>query len=112
MAVGPASTLVQVGGLSAFALVGSVSAFSIGSNGALTPVPGSPFATGFQPLSVTVDPTGKFAYVANELDNNVSAYSIGSNGALTTLPASPFATRRGAPVSVAQTPPSSATLPA
>src|SRR5258708_27582966 len=111
MAVGPASTLVQVGGLSAFALVGSVSAFSIGSNGALTPVPGSPFAAGFQPLSVTVDPTGKFAYVANEFDNNVSAYSIGSNDALTPLPGSPFATGAEAPAAVAGPPPLSVAPP-
>ena len=33
---------------------------------------------------------GKFAYVANAIDNNVSAYSIGANGALTPVPGSPF----------------------
>jgi hypothetical protein len=43
----------------------NVSAYSIGTNGALTPVPGSPFAAGLNPFSVAVDPTGKFAYVAN-----------------------------------------------
>jgi DNA-binding beta-propeller fold protein YncE len=83
---------------------GTVSAFSIGSNGVLTPVPGSPFPAGFEPLSVTVDPTGKFAYVANEFSNNVSAYSIGSNGALTPVPGSPFATIQEDPVSVAVDP--------
>jgi hypothetical protein len=31
-----------------------VSAYSIGSNGALTPTPGSPFAAGIEPNSVTV----------------------------------------------------------
>ena len=34
----------------------TVLAYSIGSNGALTPVPGSPVATGNLPQSVTVDP--------------------------------------------------------
>jgi DNA-binding beta-propeller fold protein YncE len=67
----------------------NVSAYSIdGSNGTLTPIPGSPFAAGSNPISVAVDPTGKFAYVANFVG---SAYSIGSNGALTPIPGSPFA---------------------
>jgi 6-phosphogluconolactonase len=79
---------------------GTVSAFSIGANGALTPVPGSPFPAGFAPHSVTVDPAGKFAYVANEFSNNISAYSISPNGALTPVPGSPFATIGEDPVSV------------
>ena len=71
----------------------NVSAYSIGANGALTPVPGSPFAAGTFPFSVAVDPTGKFAYVTNvsSNNNNVSAYSIGANGALTPVPGSPLA---------------------
>jgi len=40
---------------------------------------------------MAIDPTGKFAYVANEVDNNVSGYRIGSNGALIPIPGSPFA---------------------
>jgi hypothetical protein len=42
----------------------NISAFTINStSGALTPVGGSPFATGTSPISVTVDPSGKFVYV-------------------------------------------------
>ena len=44
-------------------LSNNVSAYSIGANGALTPVPGSPFAAGNAPVSVAV--TAKFAYVAD-----------------------------------------------
>jgi DNA-binding beta-propeller fold protein YncE len=69
----------------------TVSAYSIGSNGALTPVSGSPFANPQAPNSVTVDPTGLFVYVTNYEGNSVSAYSILSNGALTPVPGSPFA---------------------
>jgi 6-phosphogluconolactonase len=69
----------------------NISAFSIGSNGILTPLPGSPFAGSQTPLSVAVEPTAKFAYVANRFGSNISAYRIGSNGALTPLPGSPFA---------------------
>jgi hypothetical protein len=43
---------------------------------------------------VAVDPTGKFAYVANGNTNNVSAYSIAANGALTPVKGSPFAAGR------------------
>ena len=81
----------------------NVSAYSIGANGALTPVPGSPFGAGSSPFSVAVDPTGEFAYVANGGSDNVSAYGIGANGALTPVPGSPFAAGSG-PFSVAVDP--------
>ncbi len=70
-----------------------VSAYSIGSNGALTPVPGSPFGedAAVGPVSVALDPSAKFAYVANFAGNNISAFSIGSNGVLAPLPGLPFA---------------------
>jgi 6-phosphogluconolactonase len=50
----------------------NVSAYSIGSNGALTSIAGSPFAAGGGPISVTVDPRAKFAYVANKGSDNAS----------------------------------------
>ena len=81
----------------------NVSAYSIGADGALTPVPGSPFAAGIQSYSVAVDPTGKFAYVPNFNSANVSAYSIGADGALTQLTGSPFAAGQ-IPISVAVDP--------
>jgi 6-phosphogluconolactonase (cycloisomerase 2 family) len=42
-------------------------------------------STGKYPIAVTVDPSGKFAYVVNEGDGTISAYSIGSGGALTAI---------------------------
>jgi DNA-binding beta-propeller fold protein YncE len=45
-------------------------------SGALTPVPGSPFAAGTFPISVAIDPTGTYVYVANLISNNIYAYSI------------------------------------
>ena len=77
----------------------SVSGYSIGPHGALTPIPGSPFTAGSDPVDVAVDPSSKFVYVANASSNNVSAYSIGPNGALTPLPSSPFPARTE-PISV------------
>ena len=64
---------------------------------------GSPFAAGANPFSVTVEPTGQFAYVPNSNSNNVSAYMIdGATGALTPVAESPFAAGTG-PESVTTT---------
>lgn len=48
----------------------------------LNEVSGSPFTAGTNPYSVTVDPSGKFVYVANYGSNDISAYIIGPDGAL------------------------------
>jgi hypothetical protein len=57
--------------------------------GALTPVPGSPFATESLPESVTVDPTAQFVYVANNGSNNVLGYHIDrKTGTLKEVPSS------------------------
>ena len=81
----------------------TVSAYSVGANGALTPVAGSPFAAGLEPFSVAVNLLGWFVYVANTGSNNVSAYSVGANGALTPVAGSPFAAGIE-PISVALSP--------
>jgi DNA-binding beta-propeller fold protein YncE len=58
----------------------------------LTEIAGSPFAAGWTPNSVAVDPAGKFAYVANGSDHNISAYAIDSmTGVLAEISGSPFA---------------------
>jgi 6-phosphogluconolactonase (cycloisomerase 2 family) len=94
-----------------FAYVGNsgaanVSAYAIDTTtGALTPVPGSPFAAGWSPFSVAVSPDGQFAYVANDAAASVSAYTIdATTGALTPVPDSPFAAGRF-PTSVTTTAP-------
>jgi len=52
---------------------------------------GSPFATGKAPAAIQIDPTGRYAYVANAGANTVSAYRIHHlTGALSDLPGSPF----------------------
>jgi 6-phosphogluconolactonase (cycloisomerase 2 family) len=70
----------------------TVSAFSMNpATGALTGgIAGSPFATGTAPASISVDPSGSFAFVANSTSNNVSAYTISNTGALTAVAGSPF----------------------
>jgi hypothetical protein len=92
-----------VANLTPFSNSGNVSAYRIGADGSLTQLSGSPFAAGNFPVSVAVDPTGKFAYVVNRNDSNVSAYRISADGSLTQLCGSPFATG-SLPVTVAVDP--------
>jgi 6-phosphogluconolactonase len=73
---------------------GDVSAFSISNIGILTPIlcgsgagcnTNNNFLAGTTPVSVNVDPSGQFVYVANFSSNNVSTYTIGGGGALTSV---------------------------
>src|SRR5215468_3297313 len=78
----------------------SVSAFSVAANGALTPVPGSPFLTGgigfgglFASNGITTAIVKNFLYAANGGSDNVSAFSVDpATGVLTAVPGSPFPT--------------------
>ncbi len=75
----------------------AVAVYAAGSNGSLTPVAGSPFAAGIQPLAVVVHPSGRLLFSANSggpsLAGTVSAFTIDSaTGALTAVAGSPFAT--------------------
>jgi uncharacterized repeat protein (TIGR01451 family) len=72
----------------------SVSAFCVGTNGALTAVEGSPFATGgygagegyYASNGITATVVGNFLYAADNLSNDIAAFSINpSTGALTLI---------------------------
>jgi 6-phosphogluconolactonase len=82
----------------------TISTFAINaSTGALTEVAGSPFTTLAGALSIAIDPSGNFAYVANANFDSVSAYSINANtGSLTEITGSPFAAG-ASPASIAIT---------
>lgn len=64
--------------------VGYVFAFSVGTNGVLTAVPGSPFAAGVHPSAVTSDSSGSYLYVTDYDSASVLGFSI-ANGVLTPL---------------------------
>ncbi|EOQ97050.1 lactonase, 7-bladed beta-propeller domain protein [Leptospira wolbachii serovar Codice str. CDC] len=62
---------------------GTISAYSIQlTNGALTPVSGSPFVSGFSPIGLSIDPKGKFLYSSNTEGGSVSGFTIGDDGSL------------------------------
>jgi 6-phosphogluconolactonase len=75
--------------------VGLVSFFWLAAGAFAAPsfsqVPGSPFATGRFPISVTFSPDGGLLALANEVGNTVSVFSVASAGVLTPVPGSPFA---------------------
>ena len=84
---------------------GSVSMYTINAaTGALTAMTPATIAAGLHPLSLAVDPSAKFAYVANEDSFNVSMYSVGPTGAVTPIAPGTIAAARGGPTSVAVDP--------
>lgn len=72
----------------------TISEFTIGSNGLLTPIAGSPIGETYTgPVSLVIEPSGKYLYVANQQSSgNVAGYSIGTSGALSLLTNSPYPT--------------------
>lgn len=79
---------------------GTIAGFAVGSDGGLTPVPGSPFAvgtagatpclSGASPCFIVVHPNGNFLYAADPVHNAVLGFSIQSNGAISAIAGSPF----------------------
>jgi 6-phosphogluconolactonase len=84
----------------------SLSEFSIGADGTLSQLPGFPLGQPSgttSPVSLLIDPSGKYLYVANQGSNNLGAYSVVSGGGLTVLANSPFGTIKS-PTSLAADP--------
>jgi 6-phosphogluconolactonase (cycloisomerase 2 family) len=72
----------------------SVSGYSIGADGSLTAIPGSPFpvGAGMEPTWIAFTPDEKYAYVADTGVDLISAYSVSSTtGKLTALATPTFA---------------------
>ncbi len=84
-----------------------ISAFAVNfASGALTPVPGSPFAAGTDPkaLAIKANYYGTYLYVANAGSDTVSAFAVDtSSGSLTPLSPATFAAGKG-PSSIAVDP--------
>ena len=68
--------------------VGYVFGFSVGSSGALTAIPGSPFRAGSLPCGIASDSSGSHVYVTDYAKGEVLGYSV-TSGALASL-GSPF----------------------
>jgi 6-phosphogluconolactonase len=72
---------------------------SIGTNGGLTEVSGSPFAAGTGPAGVILDPAGSYVYVANKGSNSISGFTLNAtSGKLTPISGSPFSSGGQLPI--------------
>ncbi|MGB6726187.1 MAG: beta-propeller fold lactonase family protein [Terracidiphilus sp.] len=71
--------------------LGYLYGFSVGSGGALSSIPGSPFAAGTQPTGVASDASSTYLYVTDSANADVLGFTIGSGGGLTAISGSPFA---------------------
>jgi 6-phosphogluconolactonase len=87
VAVHPSGSFVYVTRSS----VGTVVGYSISSSGAFTALALSPFPAGTAPAAITIDPSGRFAFVLNQTSKDLWVYTIDpSAGTLTTVTGSPF----------------------
>ena len=102
----PRGRFIYVANYNVVAAQNSVSGYSVNpATGALTPVPGSPFAAGTATQDLAIDSAGKFLYAANTNSDNVSGWAIQDNGSLTPVPGSPYALGDASmPVSLATSP--------
>lgn len=103
---GPVSLFIDKSGMYLFVAnqqtSGNLAAFSIGSNGALTVLANSPFATGAQPIFVTGDSSGNYLFVGNQTTPVIESFNLAtSTGTLTEV--STY-TVPGAPTSIVITP--------
>jgi 6-phosphogluconolactonase len=69
---------------------GTISGFAVGSGGALTAIAGSPFLAGSTPTGIATDPTSRFLYATDSVQNELIAYEIQTAGVLYPLPNGPF----------------------
>jgi 6-phosphogluconolactonase len=69
---------------------GTISGFAVGSGGALKAISGSPFLAGSTPTGIAVDPTSRFLYATDSVQNELIAYDIQNAGVLYPLPNGPF----------------------
>lgn len=70
---------------------GLISVFSLDSASGKLTAAGAPSHTGSDPSSLTMDPSGKFVYVADTADATISAFTLDStSGVLSVVADSPF----------------------
>jgi 6-phosphogluconolactonase (cycloisomerase 2 family) len=71
---------------------GWVFGYTIGSNGGLTPVAGSPWKAGIKPTAIASDPTNRFVYATDFASNELIGYTVQSTDVLDFMVNGPFKT--------------------
>ena len=89
-------------GAEASATAGFADAWTIGANGALSSVAGSPFSTtAINSNVVLLSPNDSFLFASNQGSNSVSSYGVGAGGSLSSLGSFGSAASLHAPVGMA-----------
>jgi 6-phosphogluconolactonase (cycloisomerase 2 family) len=88
LAVSPTAGFLYVSNSSS----GTISGFSVGTNGVLTELAGSPFSlgAGATAAGLAIDPKGQFLYAADSANNKIVSFSIASSGTPGVVAGSPF----------------------
>ncbi|MGA3032671.1 MAG: beta-propeller fold lactonase family protein [Terracidiphilus sp.] len=71
---------------------GWVFGFTIGSGGALAPVPAGPYQAGVKPVALASDPVSRFVYVTDFASNELIGYTVQSDESLNFMVNGPFKT--------------------
>jgi YVTN family beta-propeller protein len=83
----------------------SISGFANDGTGALTPIPGSPFAAAGEPFGITATPNNQFLYATSFLNNQVNEFLISAaSGVITPLACPTVATTDVQPLKIAINP--------
>ncbi|HZS29221.1 MAG TPA: beta-propeller fold lactonase family protein, partial [Candidatus Angelobacter sp.] len=67
-----------------------IDVFSLGPNGSLTPVPGSPFSDGQANFDVLLSPDNRFLFSSGGFSQTVAVFAVSPNGSLSPVAGSPF----------------------
>ncbi|MFL5893307.1 MAG: beta-propeller fold lactonase family protein [Solirubrobacterales bacterium] len=74
-------------------ITSTVNAYDIGSDGSLSSIAGSPFATGgTNGKALAFTPDGRRLYVSNNGSDDISGFNVASDGSLSLIAGSPWAT--------------------
>lgn len=71
---------------------GWVFGYAVGSGGALSAVPGSPYEAGVKPSAIATDPVDRFVYVTDYASNELIGYLVQSGNSLSFMVNGPFKT--------------------
>jgi 6-phosphogluconolactonase (cycloisomerase 2 family) len=68
---------------------GQITTYNVGTDGSLTPGVGSPYSVGAGPSAIASDPTLRFVYVTDSLQNQLFFLTVQPNGGLQRSPTPP-----------------------
>ena len=71
---------------------GWIYGFAVGTGGALTPTPGSPYTAGVKPTGIATEPLNSYVYVTDYASNQLIGYGVYSQYALNFLLDGPYKT--------------------